>query len=302
MVRTSIADVVGRLPRALQNRYAGANSKFWIDRYNDFLGRLERVSAGPNSGTVRIPVPWELAQGVVILPQQIVDVTRAFAYTTANGAEKLEISPSPGGFTINQQIPTASEQVVDGIFSTGFMTAYNGRSYSAASIFANAKVGDAVAVHSGYIYRSPYMAAGPALISWQIDAILSVPQIGGGDNVNCIALPMQEGEYDWYYTSFPETTHAWLFRNYLLIEGHRAYRRISSMTDLSSLNPMWDSLTESYLRFVGELQTDQSSTDSALWEKFWQSNGEEWVRFHSAASSSFRQRGLRTSYSPATRR
>lgn len=295
MVRTSLQDIIGRLPRVLQNRYAGANSKFWLDRYNDLLGRLERMAAGPN-GTIQIPLPWDVAQGSITIPPQIIDVTQAFLVDETYGKKKLAISPRPGGFIVDESTPSQSTIVGDSSLSRYGISSIAGRDFVSCDAMADAKIGDAATVSASKLTPMAYLPGGPVMIAWQIDSIIELPRTVGVGTDKISPFPMESGEYDWYYPAFPQNSHIWVFRNYLLVEGHRAFRRASGVSDISSLAPAWDSLVESWLRFVGELQTDQSSTDSVLWEKFWSANGSEWMRFHAQAVSSFKQRGLRPGY------
>lgn len=305
MVRTKLSDLIERrLPRVLTNRYMGAAGAFWVDTYNDLLGELERQVSGPN-GTVQIGLPWEICQDEVILPPQLVDVTRAFRSVPGDFPAQLDIAPSQGGFFINlrpgETIPAASQMMRHAQVNT--VLPEQGRDFLFSQVFmeegttpANT-VGDAILVHdtTGYSQGVRYDPTTPPKAGW---ILLTTTTAGEeyyptymGKPIPRWAIPYEAGEYDWSIA--PETDYVWTFRDFLIVEGHRRYKRLATTADRSSLPPDWDDLVASWLRFKGELQTDQDSRQSMQWAQAWQSYLARWKTFHSKASSSFRQKGLR---------
>jgi len=314
MVRTKLSDlIVRRLPRVLVNRYMGASGSFWVDTYNDLLGELERQVSGPN-GTIQIGLPWDICQDEVILPPQLVDVTRAFRSVPGSYPAQLDIAPSPGGFFITprpgETIPAASQFLkMDQINS---VLPERGRDFLFSRVFSAAganpvnQVGDAILIHDtmGFSGGTLYDPTTPPKAGW---ILLTTTDVASayyptymGQPIPRWAIPYEAGEYDWAIN--PATDLAWTFRDFLIVEGHRRYRRLTALDnetlvthpdDRSSLPPDWDDLVAAWLRFKGELQTDQDSKQTAQWAQAWQSYLARWKAFHSKTTSSFRQKGLR---------
>jgi len=314
MVRTKLSDLIERrLPRVLTNRYMGAAGAFWVDTYNDLLGELERQVSGPN-GTIQIGLPWDICQDEVILPPQLVDVTRAFRSVPGNYPAQLDISPTAGGFFINRDsgdpIPAASQMLrMDQI---SIILPERGRDFLFSRVFSAAganpanQVGDAILIHDtvGFSAGTLYDPATPPKAGWILLTTTDVAAASyptyAGQPIPRWAIPYEAGEYDWVIT--PATDYAWTFRDFLVVEGHRRYKRLVSLDnptlavhpdDRSALPPDWDDLVAAWLRFKGELQTDQDSQQANQWAQTWQSYLARWKAFHSKTTSSFRQKGLR---------
>lgn len=47
MVRTTLDQILLRLPKLLKDRYGGNANIFWINAYNDLLNELEQTKCGP---------------------------------------------------------------------------------------------------------------------------------------------------------------------------------------------------------------------------------------------------------------
>lgn len=305
MVRTKLSDLIERrLPRVLVNRYMGAAGAFWVDTYNDLLGELERQVSGPN-GTIQIGLPWDICQDEVILPPQLVDVTRAFRSVPGDYPAQLDIAPTAGGFFINpragETIPAASQMLRMDQIST--ILPERGRDFLFSRVFmatpeapAN-QVGDAILIHdtSGFSAGTLYDPTTPPKAGWILltttDVAANYYPTYSGQPIPRWALPYEAGEYDW--TIIPSADYAWTFRDFLIVEGHRRFKRAATPDDRSSLPPDWDDLVAAWLRFKGELQTDQDSQQANQWAQTWQSYLARWKAFHSKTTSSFRQKGLR---------
>lgn len=281
MIRTTLQRLTERLPRALQNRYSLPAGAFWVDMYNDLLGELERMACGPN-GIISVPIPWEMCQNEVVLPQQLVDVTAAYRSTTGPENGKLSIAPSEGGFFIVDEVPAASTMVGHDSLS---LQQFRGRDWVASDAIDLALAGDAIITHSGPPGNDSYFMSSFPTAAW-IATTVTADSTGR----NVAAIPYEQGEQDWAPVG---SQHSFVFRDFLVAIGHRKYKRAASLASQSSIAPEWDELVATWLRFKGETQTDAESEQAALWARAWVAQSERWKAFHTRAPINLRPKGLR---------
>ena len=282
MNRSTLQKLVERLPRALQNRYSLPAGEFWVNAYNDLLAELERTACGPN-GIIVVPVPWEMAQGEVVLPQQLVDVTKAYRQTSATESTELTIRSSEGGFYIlDEGMPSTSTMVAHSSISG--VEQGRGRGWIKGSAIASAKAGDAVIVHNSSPSGDAYYMADFPYAAWVASVVTENPSLQP-----ICAIPYEVGEQDW---APAESEHAFIFRDFVAVVGHRRYKRATTLDSLSSIPPDWDDLAATWLRFRGETQTDAESDQSVLWAQAWKSQAERWKAFHARSPSGMKERGL----------
>ena len=281
MVRSTLNEVLFRLPKLLKDRYGGAANAFWINKYNDLLGLLERTGCGPQN-TIMAPIPWQMvASNHVTLPPGIADVTKLWFST---GGE-IPFESEGGGVYLNSVIPTESE-IID-MNMLAYRRSRVGRDILHLSS-QDTVAGDAIFIHSGMGNSQPgeYNPNDLPKASWIISYTPSTEYMGVSGNP--IGVPYEDGEYDWPINE--ATDFYWTFRDFLIVEGHRAYHRIAASTDRLSLGPEWDDMTEAYLRFRGEVQTDRTSKDSVDWQRMWIEHSHAWKVKYSSKPSSAKRR------------
>ena len=272
MQRSTLASILDRLPLLLRNRYGGAADRFWVNKYNDLLGEMERYHTGPGN-TVMVPVPWQtVSSNEVMLPHGVSDIIGVYRSTGG----KISFEAAGSGVHLLEEVPTAS-QVLSINQVLGRRKQF-GR--DVILIYATnpvTQVGDGILIHGPQTGYAPgeYKPTDAVKASWVISQM--APNAGELD----VSLPMEDGEYDWpildLVASPSATDFYYSIRDFLIVEGHRAYHRISLSTDRTSLPPQWDSMVEAYLRFKGEVQTDQSSKDSQDWASLWQVELKKWL-------------------------
>lgn len=299
MQRSTLASILERLPLLLRNRYTGSADRFWVNHYNNLMGELERTGCGPHN-TVMVPVPWQTIQsGEVVKPALLSDIVNVFS--SISGPIAWE-SDGDGAHLL--WTPPAASQIVDGVSGFNRKSPYIGRDFLTlgGDGLAGVAVGDAIVVHtepdSFIADPGSYNPTTYPIASWVISHLLTVNPFG--DSGVAVAIPMQSGEYDVPIAT--STDYYWVLRDFLIVEGHRAYHRISTTADLTSLSPEWDDLVEAYLRFRGEVQTDQSSKDSADWGGLWQARKKQWMAAHSRQPHAAKKPSLFPSMNMNTRR
>lgn len=281
MIRTTLQRLTERLPRALQNRYSLPAGAFWVDMYNDLLGELERMACGPN-GIISVPIPWEMCQNEVVLPQQLVDVTAAYRSTSGLENGKLNIAHSEGGFFIVDDVPTESTLVGH---SSIMLEQFRGRDWVYGDSIDLALVGDAIITHSDAPSGNGYFMTSLPTAAW-----IATTVTANSSDVNVCAIPYEMGEQDWAPVG---SQHAFVFRDFLVAIGHRKYKRAASLSSQSSIAPEWDELVATWLRFKGETQTDAESEQAVLWARAWTAQSERWKAFHTRMPAAIRPKGLR---------
>lgn len=297
MQRSTLATILARLPLILRNRYGGNADRFWISRYNDLLTELETAQTGPQN-LIMVPVPWQvISSNELILPHGVTDVTRLMLSTGGD----VRFEPNGRGVHLLDTVPTAS-QVVSVNQILGFRNQFGRKMAKIYTTNPVTQVGDGILVHatqSGYV-PGEYKPTDRPKASWIISQM--APNSGELD----VSLPMEEGEYDWPIVTVDDSPTSpdfyYTVRDFLIVEGHRAYHRISLVGDLTSLPPEWDSMVEAYLRFKGEVQTDQSSKDSQDWAAVWRVEKNRWLGAHSKLSPRAQTPVRRPSFSLSTRR
>ena len=297
MQRSTLAVILARLPLILRNRYGGNADRFWVNKYNDLLSELEAAQTGPQN-LVMVPVPWQIiSSNELVVPHGITDVSRLLLST---GGE-VRFEPNGKGAHILDSIPTESH-VVSVNQVLGVRNQFGRKMLKIYTTDPITQVGDGILIHgaqSGYL-PGEYKPTDAAKASWIISQM--APNAGELD----VSLPMEEGEYDWPIITAAENVLApdfyYTIRDFLIVEGHRAYHRITASSELTSLPPEWDSLVESYLRFKGEVQTDQSSKDSQDWAAIWTSEKRRWLGAHSKLAPRSQTPARRPGFSWATRR
>ena len=295
MQRSTLTSILDRLPRLLRNRYRGNADMFWINKYNDLMGELERTGCGPWN-SIMVPIPFQLIQSnELLLPAGIADITNL--YLSTSGEVAWESNGS--GAHILETIPVESQIVeVIGQF-TGSSSRMGRDIIYLDDLRGDVALGDAIVVHAsaGMSQPTEYNPTDAPIYSWVASYL--APQTYHGSTATALAKPMQAGELDF---PMPDPATYWTFRNFLIVEGHRAYHRVATSDDLVSLAPEWDELTESYLRFHGEVQTDQSSKDSADWAQLWQTRKKQWMAAHTRQAHAARKPKILPSMTLTTRR
>lgn len=120
-----------------------------------------------------------------------------------------------------------------------------------------------------------------------------------GPSGSGVALLMRAGEFDF---PVPANSIYWVFRDFLIVEGHRAYHRIAAVTDKTSLPPEHDDLVKTYLRYKGEEQTDQDSKNTKDWKMAWEIAKHRWCVDHSRKPHSSKRPAISPAYAPVSRR
>lgn len=269
MVRSSLVTILKRLPLLLRNRYSGEADRFWINKYNDLLGELERSNTGPKN-TIMVPVPWQvISSNEVILPVGLTNIIGVFRST---GGE-IAFEPAGKGVHLLESMPTASQ-----VLSVNQIADHHKRfGRDMIQTFLTdppTAIGDGILIHGPQVGYVPgeYKPSDAPKGSWIIS---QAALFAGGIEVS---VPMEDGEYDWPIAGGGLTPDFYYtIRDFLIVEGHRAYHRITLREDLTSLGPEWDSMVEAYLRFKGEVQTDQTSKDSQDWAALWQVEHRKWL-------------------------
>lgn len=295
MQRSTLTSILGRLPLLLRDRYKGYADRFWINKYNDLMGELERTGCGPWN-SIMVPVPFQLIQSnELLLPAGISDIKNL--YLSTGGEVRWESNGS--GAHILETIPVES-QIVEAIGQFTGSSPRMGRDVVYLSdLRGDVALGDAIVIHSSAGPSQPgeYNPSDAPVYSWVASYL--APQTYHGSIATALAKPMQAGELDF---PMPEPAFYWTFRNFLIVEGHRAYHRITTSDDLVSLSPEWDDLTESYLRFHGEVQTDQTSKDSSDWGNIWQVRKKQWMAAHTRQAHAAKKPSILPSMTLSTRR
>lgn len=259
MVRTPLIDILGRrLPAPLVGRYRGSNYSFWIDTFNSILAEFERLHLGKGF-TDRAIVPWQNVALDNPVPAGLASVDRAW---TKDG-EPIVIEGSSTGFSIDSSFerPTTSSIIAEGAI-VGYLDKEDRR-----WLYGNI---DGVAVGQGLtVHASQGTALEYTLKSWVIQAVSAV--FVAPTTFAAAAIPGQIGQIPVPEVSYGSTPYVIAWDDYLVVEGTRRLDRVSLVSDLSPLPPEMDDLLAAGLRAYGEVQTDQTSKDSADWIQLWES-------------------------------
>lgn len=294
MQRTTLDTILLRLPKLLKDRYGGNANFFWVAKYNDLLAELEATRCGPNN-IVMVPVPWQMAQSnEVIKPHFISDITNLFSSISG----ELAWETAGQGAHILDTVPVESP-VID-MNQLGARRSRAGRDIIHLSITGATTSGDAVIIHSGRGNSQPgeYNPEQLPAAAWVIS--YTPPTEYQGAPGFPIGVPLEDGEFD--FPIVQATDFYWTFRDFLIVEGHRAYHRIAASSEITSLPPEWDDLVETYLRFRGEVQTDQFSKNASDWSGAWGVMKRRWSIAHSMKPSASKRKPPRPSLTLTSRR
>ena len=296
MQRSTLDSILELVPLSLRRRYGGDANRFWVAKYNALLGELERIGTGPDN-VIQFPVPWQMIkQGEVQRPPQLADITKAF-YSTG---DEIEFKSIRGGIWLDDDNLPATSVVVD-------MNEFTARRQRVGKdllhLNSSATVlGNAILIHSARGNSQPgeYNPNDFPTAGWVISFTAPTEYMGSGGNP--IGIPMEAGEYDW--PILWETDFYWTFSDFLILEGHRAYHRITSSADTTSLSPVWDDMVAYYLRICGEGQTDQNEGGASQWETIWKRSAarNEWVSYHAKKPASAMKPAPRPGFALAARR
>lgn len=295
MVRSTLAQILERLPLLLRNRYGGNADRFWVNKYNDLLGELERSKTGPKN-VMMVPVPWQtISSKEVLLPHGLSEITRAYKST---GGE-VRFDPNTNGMRLLDSIPSAS-QIITIAQLNGRRSRFGRDILQMSATPPQPEIGDAIVIHPslGSSQANEYNPPSLPAASWVISQ-MPAPEVMGFEGTS-VSIPMEDGEYDWPINA--ATDFYWIFRDFLIVEGYRAYHRIAASAERTSLPPEWDSMVEAYLRFKGEVQTDQSSKDSQDWAALWVTEQRKWLGHQSHRPASAATKTKRPGLSFSARR
>lgn len=297
MQRSTLATILARLPLILRNRYAGNADRFWVNKYNDLLTELEALQTGPQN-LVMVPVPWQvISSNEVVLPHGLSDISNLYRSTGGD----VSFEPAGRGAHILEDVPAAS-LVISVNEVAGSRDQFGRRMIKIFNTDPATQVGDGILIHgpqSGYL-PGEYKPTDKPKASWVISQM--PVNLGEVD----VSMPMEEGEYDWPIVTAADSPVSpdfyYTIRDFLIAKGHRAYHRIAASSDQTSLPPDWDTMVEAYLRFKGEVQTDQSSKDSQDWGAIWTTEKRRWTGFHSKIAAASQTPARRPGFSFSTRR